>query len=85
LLGKIGALLARPDGPDDDLRDRTARAVRERAESYFGREFSVSRLEHAMSQVDDRELRNLLWEIANSISPSTAAEPVLPDSFGADT
>ena len=81
LLGKIGALLGRPEGLDEDMRDRTARAIRERAESYSGRGFSLSRLEHAMSQVDDRELHDLLWEIANSISPGTAAEPVLPDLF----
>lgn len=81
LLGNIRALLARPDGPDQDMKDRSARSIRERAESYFDRGFSLSRLEHAMSQVDDRELHDLLWESANSISPGTAAQPVLPEVF----
>jgi hypothetical protein len=78
LLGKIRALLDRPDGPDQDMRDRSARSIRERAESYFDRGFSLSRLEHAMSQVDDTELSDLLSEIASAISPGTAAEPMLP-------
>jgi hypothetical protein len=64
------------EAPDQELRDRAARGLREKAETLYRRELELSRINHAMGQIDPAKLRPLLHEIANLLSPGTAGEPV---------
>jgi hypothetical protein len=69
------------DAPEQELRDRAARELRQQAASLRHREFEMNRVRHAMNQIEPAKVRTLLTEIADILSPSTAAEPVSPDFF----
>jgi hypothetical protein len=51
------------------VRDRVAQRLRQRAVRIRTREFELSRIDHAMTQIDAAKLRPLLDEIADLLSP----------------
>jgi hypothetical protein len=68
--------LAAGTAPDQEQRDRAARGIREKAMALRTRAYARSSLESAINQVDPKQMRSLLQEIANLLSPHTAEEPV---------
>jgi hypothetical protein len=62
--------------PEQEIRDRAARELRERAESLYNPGFELSRIHHEMCQIDHEKMRPLLQEIANLLSPGTTGEPI---------
>lgn len=64
------------NAPDQEIRDGAARELRRKAETLYRREFELSRINHAMGQIDPAKLQPLLHEIADLLSPGTAGEPV---------
>ncbi len=76
LLSEISTQLSQENAPDQSIRDRTAREIREQAASHYRRPYPLSRIEYEMGQVDEGKLRSLLLEIANRLSPGTANEPI---------
>jgi len=81
LLVAISDRLASPNAPDQTIRDRAAREIRERAATLYRDGHWSSGIERSMSQVDATKLGPLLGEIANRLSPGTANEPVHPHIF----
>lgn len=77
----IADRLAKPDAPDQQIRDRTARDIRSRATTLYREGHWSSHIEHEMSRVDRGELRSLLEELANILSPETVGEPVDIDFY----
>jgi hypothetical protein len=61
--------LAAQEAPNRDVRDRVAQRLRQRAVRIRTREFELSRIDHAMTQIDAAKLRPLLDEIADLLSP----------------
>lgn len=72
----ISEYLAGENPPDQELCDQASREIRRKAATRYGQEFSLSRIEHAMQNVDHEQLTLLLTEIADILSPDTAGEPV---------
>jgi hypothetical protein len=81
LTAAISERLAKGSAPDQALRDRAAREIRERAATLHHEQYSLSRIEYAMRHTDQDKLRSLLGEIANRLSPGTADEPVQTRPF----
>ncbi len=81
LLAEISAQLANENAPEQSIRDRTAREIREQAASSYRRPSPLSRIEYKMGQVDEEKLRPLLLEIANRLSPGTTNEPIRRQAF----
>ncbi|MDR4506068.1 MAG: hypothetical protein MRK01_14940 [Candidatus Scalindua sp.] len=63
-------------GLNQEERDRTARNIRRRAANLYREGHWASKIEMAMSQQNQNKLKPLLEDIANILSPDTAAEPV---------
>jgi hypothetical protein len=59
-----------------EVSDTAARELRTEAASLDGGGYSTSRLDAASGRVDQENLRNLLTEIADILSPSTKDEAV---------
>jgi hypothetical protein len=78
MIGKLAAGGGRGNAPDQEQRDHAARGIREKATGFGVREYTLSRLEYAMNQIEPVRMRPLLEEIANTLSPGTADEPVDP-------
>jgi hypothetical protein len=76
LVRKIAARLEKDGAASQDVRDDTARAIRENVAARTERPLALSRIDHAMTNVDREALETLLVEIANVLSPATAEEPV---------
>ncbi len=72
----ISEYLAGENPPDQELCDQASREIRRKAATRYGQEFSLSRIEHAMQNVDHEQLTLLLTEIADILSPDTAGEAV---------
>ncbi len=70
--------LAKPDSPTQEIRDRAARDIREKAETLYRRGHWSSSIEHEMSRVDRDKLKVLLHEIANILSPDTTSNHITP-------
>lgn len=68
--------LAEEKTPDQKIRDRAAREIRQRAATLYRQGHGYSHIENAMSRVDHEKLSPLLEGIANLLSPETANEPV---------
>lgn len=79
LKAEIIKRLGQEDAPNSEIRDRTARNLRRKAVSLRRRELELNPIHRAMGQLEPAKLRTLLKEIADLLSPSTAAEPVEPD------
>ena len=73
--------LGQPGAPDQELRDRAARELRDHAANQRRPEFEIRRIEHAMGEIEPGKLRPLLLEIANLLSPETANDPVRRHRF----
>jgi hypothetical protein len=67
--------------PEQEIRDRAARQLREQAASLRPREFELNRVRHAMNQIERAKVRVLLTEMADILSHRTAAEPISPNDF----
>lgn len=63
-------------GIHQDLKDRAARTIREKAMNLGGRGVIYGDIGDALNRGDREPLRELMQEIANIISPDTADEPV---------
>lgn len=75
---QLKSALAKPEAPDQEIRDRTARRLREKAEAVRQRDFELRSVERVLAQNDRDQTRALLHEIANILSPDTKDEPVRP-------
>jgi hypothetical protein len=75
---ELTKLLNTEKAPEQEIRDNAARKLRERSESLYNLGFELSRIHHAMYQIDHEKMRPLLQEIANLLSPGTAGEPIDP-------
>jgi hypothetical protein len=64
--------LASKSAPDQEIRDRTARKIFERAANLYRQGHWSSRIEMAMTQSDHANLRQLLEGIASLLSPGMA-------------
>ena len=78
LKAAISERLGKEGVPDQEIRVRTARNIRRRAATLYQEGHSFSRIENAMSQVNQDQLRCVLNDIANVLSPNTAGEPDHP-------
>ncbi|WP_316229602.1 hypothetical protein [Bradyrhizobium sp. SZCCHNR1070] len=66
---------------EQEVLDRAARDLRRKAVSIRGREFEPDPINHVISQLEATKVRQLLMEVADILSPSTAAEDVSSDYF----
>jgi hypothetical protein len=78
LKAELAARLEGPNAPNQKLRDRAARDLREMAEEVRVREFELDLVKRILAQNDQIQTRKLLWEIADILSPETAGEHVRP-------
>lgn len=81
LIAVISSRLAQENTPEQAALDRAAREIREKAATLNDDRFSLSHIGRAMRNTDHGKLRPLLEEIANTLSPGTANEPVHRHSF----
>ena len=72
LKDKIARRVAEPDAPSQEIRDRTARNIKERARTLYDAGHWSSRIEHEMSRVDHTQMRPFLEEVAEILSPAVA-------------
>ncbi|WP_323034155.1 hypothetical protein [Pararhodobacter sp.] len=68
----VASRLTGKSAPEQEIRDRTAREILERAENLYRQGHWSSRIEMAIAQSDHAKLRPLLEEIAFALSPGTA-------------
>jgi len=68
----VASRLTGKSAPEQEIRDRTAREILERAENLYRQGHWSSRIEMAIAQSDHAKLRPLLEEIAYALSPGTA-------------
>ncbi len=69
---ELTARLAAADVPGQDMRDRVAASMREKAEDLRTREFEHDLVERILASNDREKTRNLLHEIADILSPPPA-------------
>jgi len=67
---KIASGLIQPNVPDQDIRARAAREIRERSANPHIKGHLSSRIDAEMSRVDPEKLSTLLEELANILSPA---------------
>ena len=72
LLTSVEAKLSDESAPEQDIRDRAARKIRERSATLYRDGHWSSRIEMGIDHADHEELRPLLEEIAQRLSPATA-------------
>lgn len=72
LMTSVEAKLSEESAPEQDIRDRAAREIRERAARLYRDGHWSSRIEMGIAHADHEELRPLLEEIAQSLSPVSA-------------
>ena len=75
LIVAISERLAKEGALGQAIRDRAAREIRRQAATLRDNRYTLSRIEHAMGQVDPDKLRELLKEISDLLSPGSAQEP----------
>jgi hypothetical protein len=76
LKGRLSTKLTHADAPNQEMRDRAARCLREAANEVRQREFEIDRVKQLLSSGDNAATRLLLTEMANILSPGTKDEPV---------
>lgn len=81
LKSEVTKRLEQEDALDAEIRDRTARNLRQTAVSFRRRELELNSINRVMGDLDPVKLRELLTEIADILSPGTAGECVIPDLF----
>ena len=70
---QLSARLAAPDAPGQDLRDRAARDLREKADHIRNREFEMDLVERILAANERQQTKQLLREVASILAP----EPIL--------
>jgi hypothetical protein len=70
----LAAHLSRDSAPAQEIRDRAAREISERAASLYRGGHWSSRIDMAIAQSDHEKLRSLLEEIAGLLSPGMARQ-----------
>ena len=78
LKGQIRRALNNDSRPSQEVLDRAARDLREKAETVQTREFELRSIERILARNDREATRTLLRDVANILSPGTADEPVRP-------
>lgn len=71
LLNDLSGYLAKPEAPEQEIRDRAARELHERAAELHREGHWSSAIEQAISRADHVKLRPLLEAIAMQLSPSS--------------
>ena len=71
-LTSVEANLAKESAPEQDIRDRAARKIRERATTLYRDGHWSSRIEMGIAHADHGKLRPLLEDIAQRLSPAVA-------------
>jgi hypothetical protein len=69
------------EAPSQELRDRAARNLREKAEEIRERELELDLVERILADNDRLRTQTLLRDVANILSPRTAEEPIRPAGF----
>ena len=77
----IAERLANGAPSSQELRDRAALEIRGRAATLYQQGDWGSAIEQEIAQADHAKLRPFLEEIADLLSPGTAGQAVIPDSF----
>ena len=72
LLTLVEAELAKESAPDQDIRDRAAREIREQATTLYRDEYPLSLIERGIAYADHGKLIPLLEDIAQRLSPVSA-------------
>jgi hypothetical protein len=73
---QIADRLAKPNAPNQEIRDETAREIRRKTATLYREGHWSSRIEYAMGKLDRDKMKSALEEIANILSPDTSGEPV---------
>jgi hypothetical protein len=76
LRAELAKRLNAENAPTQERRDDAARELRRHAETLHKPKFELSRIHHAMHQIDQVKMRLLLQEIANLLSPGTVGESI---------
>ena len=66
---EVAARLASPDAPNQELRDRAASDLREKAKALRHREFETDLVEQILASTDQKKTKNLLLDVAEMLSP----------------
>ena len=66
---QLSARLAAPDAPCQDLRDRAARDLREKAHLICNREFEMDLVERMLAANEHQQTKQLLREVADILAP----------------
>ena len=69
LLKSVEVKLSKESSPEQDIRDRAARKIRERAATLYRDGHRSSRIEMGMTHADHGKLHPLLKDIAERLSP----------------
>lgn len=72
LLASVEAKLSEESAPEQDIRDRATREIRERTATLFRDGHRSSRIEMGIAHADHEKLRPLLEDIAQRLSPAIA-------------
>ncbi len=72
LMASVEAKLSEESVPEQDIRNRAAREIQERAATLYRDGHWSSRIEMGIAHADHEELRPLLEEIAQRLSPASA-------------
>lgn len=74
LKGQLTAKLAQPNMPGQELRDQTARHLRDKASRLRARDFEIDQINRALTHGDVAATRTLIEEVAAILSPGTVGE-----------
>ena len=81
LLAKLIDRMAKPGIPEVSIRAGAASGIREKAATLYRLRYSLRSVEAYMEQSDHEQLRPLLEQIADIVSPETIGEEVIYDGF----
>ena len=73
---KLSAKLAGAETPNQEMRDRSARDLREAAEEVRDRQFEIDLIQRLLASGERSKVRALLIDLAATLSPTTMDEPV---------
>lgn len=73
-IARLAERMAKPGIPDVAIRARAARGIREKAATLYRLRYSLRSVEAYMEQSDHEQLRPLLEQIADIVSPETVGE-----------
>ncbi|MFC1551201.1 hypothetical protein ACFL6P_01425 [Candidatus Latescibacterota bacterium] len=73
---QIKDILGQSETPDQDIKDKAARNIRRKANNLHRDRYTSRKIEYNMTKTDTQEMKELLIDIADIISPNTASEPI---------